>query len=219
MTNNKTDNNHLFEFLYSKDLSIFVQIAGDYCLFMENANSFSKKDLIFKARELLASLYDKMINLPFLESTLEEPNPKYVTENDWDQIYSIILTKLGGHDAYLEVFAPGMQEEDRPVSASLAENFADIYQDLKNFITLYNAGDENIMNDALWECKLNFEQYWGQRLVNALRALHELSVGDYDLTDEEEKPSKNEEHDSENIDTKSWLISKKIDSHNTGKDE
>jgi hypothetical protein len=31
-----------------------------------------------------------------------------------------------------------------------------------------------IMNDALWECRMNFESYWGQKLVNALRAIHKF---------------------------------------------
>ena len=30
------------------------------------------------------------------------------------------------------------------------------------------------MNDALWECKNNFEEFWGQKLVNVLRAIHSL---------------------------------------------
>ena len=30
------------------------------------------------------------------------------------------------------------------------------------------------MNDALYVCTENFKMYWGQKLVNALRALHSL---------------------------------------------
>ena len=77
---------------------------------------------------------------------------------------------------------PVRQESENPVSASLAENFADIYQDLKNFIMLYSIGTNDIMNDALWECKMNFEQYWGQQLVNGLRALHMICYGEDELT-------------------------------------
>ena len=38
------------------------------------------------------------------------------------------------------------------------------------------------MNDALVECRENFAAYWGQTLVNTLRALHEVK---YSLDDED----------------------------------
>ena len=46
------------------------------------------------------------------------------------------------------------------------------------------------MNDALWECRTNFEQYWGQRLVNGLRAIHNLVYGTSDLDETEKEPDK-----------------------------
>jgi hypothetical protein len=30
------------------------------------------------------------------------------------------------------------------------------------------------MNDAVWECRLNFENFWGQKLTNSLRAIHKF---------------------------------------------
>src|SRR5665811_1865626 len=32
-----------------------------------------------------------------------------------------------------------------------------IYQDLKDFVLLYKAGTDEVMNDAVWECRMNFE--------------------------------------------------------------
>jgi hypothetical protein len=35
------------------------------------------------------------------------------------------------------------------------------------------------MNDAVWECRLNFENYWGVSLLSSLRAIHRfLSSGE-----------------------------------------
>ena len=38
---------------------------------------------------------------------------------------------------------------------------ADIYQDIKDFLLLYQTGTEEVMNDAVWECRLNFENFLG----------------------------------------------------------
>lgn len=211
----KNQENKLHDLLYSLQVSEFVQTAGEFCIFIENAEQFTKRDFIFKSRELLPLIYYRMINLPELDTYTEEVNEKYVSEQDWDHIYTIILSKMGEHDSFLEVFAPAMQEEEGPVVASIAEHFSDIYQDIKNFITLYNLGDAVIMNDALWECKMNFEEYWGQRLVNALRAIHMLTTGDEKALEEDDAPEEDtsSQFDPEKINTEDWLISKKIKDH------
>ena len=74
-----------------------------------------------------------------------------------------------------------MQYSEEALESSISENIADIYQDLKDFILSYRIGTLEVMNDALGECRNNFEQYWGQRLVNGLRAIHNLVYGLVDL--------------------------------------
>ena len=37
---------------------------------------------------------------------------------------------------------------------------------------------------ALADCKKNFEQYWGQKLTNVMRALHEVRYGNNHCDDE-----------------------------------
>ncbi|MCK4698854.1 MAG: DUF5063 domain-containing protein, partial [Bacteroidales bacterium] len=66
-----------------------------------------------------------------------------------------------------------------------------------------------IMNDAVWECKMNFENYWGQILVNALRVIHRIVTSDAELEESGiQKDAKNSNADD--IDTSNWLISKKM---------
>ena len=72
---------------------------------------------------------------------------------------------------------------DTPMKKCISEDLADIYQDLKNFIFIYQLGLNETMNDALVRCKENFALFWGQRLVNTLRALHDVK---YDTTNPED---------------------------------
>jgi hypothetical protein len=198
------DNN--FEKVYSQGVTEFVTVVGEYCSFVENTLRFSKYDFLDKSRKILSMIYLKMSLLPKFEAIFDDENEKFVTEENWDFIHESVKKKLGYHDEYREVFDPLTHEQVEQSTASIADNLADLYQDLKNFVSLYNIGTEEIMNDALWECQLNFEEFWGQKLLNALKAIHNVLYSRDDLSDEEEEHNDNQEN---GIDTSNWFLTKR----------
>ncbi len=202
--------------IYSQNITEFITVAGEFCSFVENTNRFDKKDFLDKTRKLLPLLYLKASLLPKLESIFDDENEKFVTEEEWEFIRNSVQKKLGFHDDYLEVFDPLTHEQVEQSTASISDNLADIYQDLKNFITLYNIGTEEIMNDALWECQLNFEEFWGFKLLNAFKAIHYVYFGDNDLS-EEELDTKDDNLDDD-IDTSNWIISKRQADYRKGEE-
>lgn len=195
----------------SQSVADFVTVVSEYCLFVENTPRFAKKDFLDKARKLLPLLYLKGSLLPKLDSVFDNENEKFVTEEDWSMIQSAVQKKLGFHDEYRDVFDPLTHEQLEQSTASISDNLADIYQDLKNFITLYSIGTEEIMNDALWDCQLNFEEFWGQKLLNSLKAIHTVYFGEDDLEDEENETDKNED----DIDTRNWFLSHRQEDYRT----
>ncbi len=94
---------------------------------------------------------------------------------------------------------------DGPLLSSISENMADMYQDAKDFLLLYQTGTNEIMNDAVWECRLNFENFWGQKLVNSMRAIHKFLYSGETIGKLEED---NEDRD-ENRDTSDWFITRR----------
>ena len=50
----------------------------------------------------------------------------------------------------------------------------EIKQFIKDFIFVFRQGVNRNMHNALATCQDNFKLYWGQKLVNTLRALHEV---------------------------------------------
>ncbi|MBS3770615.1 MAG: DUF5063 domain-containing protein, partial [Bacteroidales bacterium] len=198
--------------LHNEQVTEFVTRAAEYCTFVENTGNFSKRDFIRKALSLLSEIYTRMMQMPPLENATDAVNEKYVTENDWNTIYQKVSTKLGYHNDYLDIFDPVTKEEEEVSVASLGDNFADIYQDMKDFITLYSMGNEEVMTDALWECQMNFEEYWGHKVLNALRILHRIYFGGEDL--EEESEEQGEEQDSEEQERDNWLFKKKQEQYN-----
>ncbi|NPA36792.1 MAG: DUF5063 domain-containing protein [Chlorobi bacterium] len=193
--------------VYSKNVIEFVTVAGEFCNILENTNQYLKKDFINISLKVLPLLYLKASVLPKTEEELDnEFIDKAVDEGLYQFILNSVRNKMGQHDDYLEVFTADMQHSDMPLTATISEDLADIYQDIKNFIESYKTAVTEIMNDALLELTNNFELYWGQRLVNTLRALHNVYYSGEDLTDEEQKKQKEEEDKKRNTDE--WIISK-----------
>ncbi len=170
--------------VYSKNVIEFVTIANEFCLLLETSAKVSKIEFIETVQKLLPLLYLKACLLPKNESELEEEIEKFVSEADWEFIHTSVQTKMGGHDQFLEVFEEDMEYSETPVIASVSESFADMYQDLKDFLTSYRIGTLDVMNEALWDLTNSFYQHWGQNLVNSLRAIHSLVAKNENLDEE-----------------------------------
>jgi hypothetical protein len=185
--------------VYSRNVLEFVTVCNEYCTYIEQVETHAKKDLVPTLQKVLPLLYLKATMLPTINETSEEIPEKFVTEVDYHFLLGKLEVKLGEHDAYQEVFDPNIQYSEGPVAGSIAENVMDIYQDVKDFLMAYRIGTEEVMEGALEECQQNFKHYWGQRLVNCLRALHSLVYGDVDLEDEgsTQKPKKKKDEPSE----------------------
>ena len=106
------------------------------------------------------------------------------TEDDYEYVRCAVAHVLGPQDDYLEVFHPDMAYSDMPIKKCIFEDLADIYQDLKDFISVFQLGMNVTMNDSLCVCKEHFAEFWGQRLVNTMRALHDVK---YNASADEEE--------------------------------
>lgn len=171
------------DIVYSKNVVEFVTVANEYCSAIENVSKLSAEANVQKLQKLLPLLYLKAAILPKTERLLEEELEKYVSELDYNLLLEKWLQLLGENDGYYEVFDPNIQFGQEKVTASVSENLLDIYQDLKNFLISYSIGNEELMNDALYECNFHFEEFWGQELVNVLRAVHMLVYADIDFNE------------------------------------
>jgi hypothetical protein len=166
--------------VYSQQVIEFVAVATEYCLLIESGSERKTSVLVDVTRKLLSLLYLKTSLLPEITPALEEGLEKYVTELDYNHWLEKWTLKLGEYDLFYEVFDPEIQFGSETVTASITEGLMDIWQDLKDCVSAYSLGDEGIMNDAIAECMTHFRDFWGQRLVNVLRALHQLWASDID---------------------------------------
>lgn len=164
--------------VYASETIEFVTVAVEYCVFLENFKEITLDNFIDRLTKLLPLLYLKAQLVPDMadEDLGEVETP--VTEDDYNYILFRTTSLIGAYNDYLEVFVQDMQYSDEPILAHIAENLADIYQDLRNFVAVYEKGVEEEMYQALFVCKDNFKLYWGQTLVNVLRPLHSVRYQD-----------------------------------------
>ncbi len=171
--------------VYSKNVVEFVTVASEYCSSVENVAKIKAEANLLKMQKLLPLLYLKATMLPNTEKVLDEDLEKYISELDYNILQEKWMQLLNEYDSFYEVFDPSIQFGQETVTASISENLLDIYQDLKNFLISYSIGNDEVMNDALAECVEHFEEFWGQQVVNVLRAVHMLvySNADFDKED------------------------------------
>ena len=167
--------------IYVHDILELVTVAVEFCAYVESATAKERKLFVSTMQKLLPLLYLKGVLAPKYELTEEcdyDSLSSFVTMENYDIVRNNVAFVMGEYDSFLDVFVEDMKYSDTPILSSVSENIADIYQDLKNFVCAYKDGTEKMRYDAIVTCKSNFENYWGQKLVNVLRALHEVCYGE-----------------------------------------
>jgi hypothetical protein len=190
--------------VYSGHVVEFTAVATEFCKYAEHASEIKGTDLLNIMQKLLPLLYLKASMLPKLEPFFEDGNEKFVSENDWNIIHDALKSAFGAANDYIELPDDPASGDEGTILSGIAEDFADIYQDMKNYVLLYQTGTDEVMNDAVWECKMNFENYWGIRLLNSLKAIHRFLSSGEDVGENEEKGKKDDGKDHPD-----WFISKR----------
>ena len=164
----------------------FVTVAAEFCGFLERTGEMKRRPFVDKALKLLPLLYLKASLLPEYAERMDEFDPEtFVTEGDYERVRAGVAALMGRYDDYLDVFLDDMAYSDTPICQTISEGLADIYQSVKDFICVYQLGLGRTMNDALVVCRENFSEFWGQRLLNVMRALHDVKYNVRQETEEE----------------------------------
>lgn len=191
--------------VYSKNVIELITVANEFCSFLERSEEMESSDFLGRLQKILPLLYLKASLLPAFELETDEEPEKFVTELDYNLILQKVLRHTRAGDDYQEVFESGMQFSESALTASISENVADIYQDMKDLVMSYRTMNDEVMEQAIWESQTNFAQFWGQKLVNCLRAIHNLIYGE-GVPDDDLDSGKKQNKESKNTNRKpDWL--------------
>ena len=168
-----TENENLSQPEISLNVLELLRVAHEYCIFAENADTRKPDEIMDFFRKVGPLLYIKGALLPRFEPEYPEANERFVTEEEWQAIFNEFRSVLMGIDEYYRIdLEYGVEYET--IKASLSENFADIYQDLKDFLLLYQRNTRDARQNAVHESQLLFESRWGLKILENLRYIHFL---------------------------------------------
>ncbi len=161
--------------IYAHDVIEFLTVAAEFCAYLEQSQGRNRREFMDRMLKLLPLLYLKASLVPDIESNGDFLPDDRVTEEDYNWIRCNVYDIMQSMDDYEDlVYDEDMQTEES-CWKSISEGLADIYQSLRNFVSSYQQGIEDCMNDSLWAVRDQFELYWGQCLVDTLKRLHRLT--------------------------------------------
>ena len=162
--------------VYSSSTIDFVRIATEYCKQLEQLEDTSQEAFADVMLRLLPMVYFKAMVLPEVTEVMGYNEPA-VTEEDYNFIRNNIARVMGSNDDFLDTFVEDFKFSEQPVLQTISENLADIYQCLRDFVETFRSEMEESMHIALFDTREQFFLSWGQKLLNALRALHDVRYG------------------------------------------
>ncbi len=165
------------EMIYSKNVLEMITVANEYCMFIEEIEKYKKEFILNYFQKICPLLYLKGSLLPVVEVHDEDANERYVTEEQWEFIFNSVKNLLKQDDEYWYT-STGHKNDLEPQKGSIAENLSDIYQDMKDFVLLYQKNSRAAKENAVYECKKLFEIHWGSIIIQVQKTLHQLLYKD-----------------------------------------
>jgi hypothetical protein len=157
------------EIVFSRKVIDMLTVANEFCIFIEETAKYDKAQILTYLERVLPLLYLKGSLLPDVVVGDESANVRFVTEEQWGVIYNDLKAKFGKDDDFIMNESP---EADDCSKMSLAELVADLYQDMKDFVQLYQRNTMAARENAIFYIKLYFENHWGYRALQSMIAIH-----------------------------------------------
>ena len=150
-----------------------LTVANEFCLFTEKAEKYNPDEVLQYYAKICPLLYLKGAILPVVEPDEDYLGERFVNEDQWESIYNSLLLVFPGTD---EFYTLSYETGDNiPLKASISEHLADVYQDLKDFVLLYQKNLAYAKQNAVYECRSLFVNHWGGRIAALLPALHAIA--------------------------------------------
>ena len=150
-----------------------IYIATEFCKQVEQCSGSERSEFVSVMQRLLPMIYLKATMVEEVEEGIGYVDPA-VTEEDYEYIRTQIAAIMRDADDYLDVFVESFRYSDAPVVCTVSESLADIYQALRNMIEAFRSEIDEAIEVALFDCLEDFKLRWGQLILGATRAIHEL---------------------------------------------
>jgi len=157
--------------MMSASVAAFVETAREYCQLIEGHRKGSRKSFLKQIATTLPRLYAGAVHLPSTGAS-GRVKARRISSTEWQNLFVSLGRKLGRECCYWHCFNPYVREE--LMAGSLADDFADIYRDIKPALLHYESGRATAQVAAVYEWRSGMLSHWGHHATGALRVLHHL---------------------------------------------
>ena len=155
--------------VFSKKVIEVLTISNEFCLLIEKADSYERNDFFLVLHRILPLLYLKASLLTPVDASNPEMKDRFVNEEQYELIY-LSLKKIFGTD---DLFKEALHKEPES-QGSFSEYLSDVYQDIKDFLVLYQKPSMSAKENAINDCLLFFKEHWGYRALMSVANIHNL---------------------------------------------
>ena len=163
---------------YSKPVIEMLTVANEYCIFLEKIENYPTQEIFPYLQRILPLMYLKGSLLPEIKVDDSSFNEKFLTEEQWEIKFNELRNKFADKDEFWFINYEGPDETD-PVKGSMAEHLTDIYQDMKDFVMLFQKSARASKQNAVDDIRKLFHDHWGSKVINALKLIHQLTKIDF----------------------------------------
>jgi hypothetical protein len=151
---------------YQANISRFVATANEFCAWVEGTPGSNE---VFDSIRLVSRLHADAVMLPSVDDEHlpkddDMPEPSPARKQAAAERFRTFPFQY-----YWEIFTPISEKPEEPVCGDIADDFFDIYHDVKLGLLAYDLGREP---QAVWHWRFTWGIHWGEHATSALRALH-----------------------------------------------
>jgi hypothetical protein len=157
----------------SRQVIEMITVAHEYCLFIEKSEKHTSSEIFTFIQKIGPLLYLKGAMLPDDIEADPQYAERHVTEEQWEEVFKNLRNIFKDKDLYF-----ALDENADSHQYSLADNLSDIYQDMKDFVMLYQKAPMQSKACAVAELQKLYENHWGLILLKALHAVHLVQYND-----------------------------------------
>ena len=175
----KTDDTGGLSLLQDDNVVSLIVAATSYCALVEtDSTRVWTLESMHECRSILAGVYASMLRLPHIDQAVRydtvEPMERIVTEESYRKVLIRLSKFFGEEDRFPEAHQEAQKLSERPVSLSVSELMADLYQALADPMWNIRQNGSSALPEILADLSLTFEIEWGKKLLSVLKQLHNL---------------------------------------------
>ncbi|MGM9852779.1 MAG: DUF5063 domain-containing protein [Muribaculaceae bacterium] len=156
----------------SNNTLALIALCNEYCQSAEQARDLGRDGFIDATLRLLPRIYIAATDVPQSTDGSEMFMQDALDEDYYDSVRRGIESVMGEDDTYLDVFEEDMKYSDTPISASISEGCADLFQVFYNYLETVREAPNELIEEATLTLREDFAQYWARTLCNVLRAVN-----------------------------------------------